>query len=181
MDLYAGGSRLLRKQGAMGEAIADVRELLDGRPAALRPARRANARWAECWRIGILAVSALASDCALMPQLHEHVPAGLADGAETLGPILDCCIGHPSVGLFLGRRSMIDRAGFRYDDRCPPKNTALVIVDQLWDRFSVDTPLPLHARHNEPVGQCEALQGERGEKRRRVYGTHRNFFPPSLG
>ena len=67
MDLYASGSSLLRKQGAMGEAVADFRKLLDGRGAALRPTRCTNARRTERWRIGILAVSALASDGALMP------------------------------------------------------------------------------------------------------------------
>ncbi len=177
MHLHAIDTDLLGHEGAAHEGLLDVVQFFEGRRAAVGAGAVGQARGAEGRVGGVGALAALLADGALVPQLHQHRPAGGPHLGHDTGPGVLGGGGDAGEEGDLGRGRMIHRAGFGDHQAHAALDAAAIVLPELGQWRAVLAPLALHAGQHETVGQGKGPELKGREEGRQIESHSRIKAP----
>ena len=165
VELNAVGADLRGVERALDERLPDAVKLGDGGGPAEPLAGMRQAGRAQRLEIRVALRVPAVVDRALVPELQEHGAAGLVDAGHAGPPGLARVGRDPGERRVLRGTRMIDGTRLGDDQRGAAEHAAPVVLAQpdIW--CAVGAPVALHARHDKPVAQPQAANGQRLEKR----------------
>jgi hypothetical protein len=172
MHFHTRRADLLGGQGSANEGIANRIQVLCCSGASIGLSLVNQSGWTQRGELRVGTVAALFANRSLVPQLQKHAATGAVHRVEATLPRAHGRVVDATEERHLRGGRVIDRARLGNNQSYAALYALPVVFSHPRLRHSVVTPATLHSRHDEAVGQGEALDRKRSEQRFQIQVRH---------